>query len=484
MDFKKSKEFLIKIGIIYWILAMMIYLVAGSQFHYVLKSSNTLATNSTIGELIDGQKITQKVVSPANSLTSLDIMTTKFNRNNNCKLNFVVTNESGQEVAKQSIACSDVKEYDYTNINLDKIADVSINDYLTLTITSENASVGNAIGFFYGNSITSGRFDVTKDLADDELYKVNNEKGLGSLCVKLNGYKNLNFYKTYWLITLGIFVIGFLYTAHCYKKAKRGHNNYIVALCTLNIKYRFLLKQLVSRDFKVKYKRSVLGMAWSFINPLLTMIVQYIVFSTIFKSNTANYPVYLLTGAVIYNFFNEAVNNGLVSITSNAALIRKVYVPKYIYPISKLFFSLINFGISLIPLALVMIITGLEFKASLLLLIFDVLCLLGFILGMMLILSTSMTFFQDTQFLWSVVSMIWMYCTPLFYTESIIPNNLLTIFHMNPMYQYISFARTCIIDGISPEPISYLWCLLSSVIVLAVGLFVFKKNQDKFVLYI
>ena len=131
-----------------------------------------------------------------------------------------------------------------------------------------------------------------------------------------------------------------------------------------------------------------------------------------------------------------------------------------------------------------MIITGLEFKASLLLLIFDVLCLLGFILGMMLILSTSMTFFQDTQFLWSVVSMIWMYCTPLFYTESIIPNNLLTIFHMNPMYQYISFARTCIIDGISPEPISYLWCLLSSVIVLAVGLFVFKKNQDKFVLYI
>ena len=131
-----------------------------------------------------------------------------------------------------------------------------------------------------------------------------------------------------------------------------------------------------------------------------------------------------------------------------------------------------------------MIITGVKFKFSLLLLIFDVLCLLGFVLGMMLILSTSMTFFQDTQFLWGVVSMLWMYFTPLFYTENIIPSSMLTVFHMNPLYQYITFARTCIIDGVSPEPMSYLWCLLSSTIVLIIGLFVFKKNQDKFVLYI
>lgn len=484
MDFEKSKKFLIKIGIIYWILVIMIYFVAGSQFRYILATSDTLSANSTIGELIDGQTITQKIVSPANSLLSLDIMTTKFNRNNNCSLNFVLANESGQEVAKQTIACGDVEEYAYTHIELDKIADVNVNDNLTLSITSENATVGNAVGFFYGNSVTTGRFDVVKDIADDEYYRINNEKGLGSLCVKLNGNKYLNFYKTYWLITIGIFVVTLLYVTHCFKKAKQGCNNYIVAICTLDVKYKFLLKQLVSRDFKTKYKRSVLGMAWSFINPLLTMAVQYIVFSTIFKSNTPNYPVYLLTGVVIYNFFNEAVNTGLTSITSNAALIKKVYVPKYIYPISKLFSSLINFGISLIPLALVMIITGVKFKFSLLLLIFDVLCLLGFVLGMMLILSTSMTFFQDTQFLWGVVSMLWMYFTPLFYTENIIPSSMLTVFHMNPLYQYITFARTCIIDGVSPEPMSYLWCLLSSTIVLIIGLFVFKKNQDKFVLYI
>ncbi len=484
MDFDKAKRLFTKIGILYWLCVIMIYFVAGSRFKYISTSTDALSVNSTIGELIDGQVITQKITSPANSLLSLDIMTTKFNRNNDCELNFVITNDSGIEVARQSIACSYVEEYAYTNVVLDKIVDVDVNDDLTLSITSMNASVGNAIGLFYGDSIKAGKFDIVKNIGNDEYYKVNNEKGLGSLCVKLNGNKYLNFYKYYWLIAGGLFVLLFLYTSHCFKKAKQGCNNYIVAICTLNTKYRFLLKQLVSRDFKVKYKRSLLGMAWSFINPLLTMMVQYIVFSTIFKSDTPNYAVYLLTGTVIFNFFSEAVNSGLISITSNAALIKKVYVPKYIYPISKLLSSLINFGISLIPLMLVMLITGVEFKLSLLLLIFDVLCLLGFVLGMMLILSTSMTFFQDTQFLWGVVSMLWMYFTPLFYTENIIPNNMLTIYHMNPLYQYVTFARTCILDGVSPEPLSYLWCLLSSVIVLTIGLYVFKKNQDKFVLYI
>ena len=175
---------------------------------------------------------------------------------------------------------------------------------------------------------------------------------------------------------------------------------------------------------------------------------------------------------------------GMTSITGNASLIKKVYMPKYIYPFSKLFSSLINFGMALIPLLLVMLATGTALRPALLLLIFDILCLLGFVLGMILLLSTAMTFFQDTQFLWGVVSMMWMYLTPIFYTENIIPRNLLTLYHMNPMYQYITFARICIIDGISPEPMAYLWCLLSSIVVLTLGIWVFKRQQDKFVLYL
>ena len=172
----------------------------------------------------------------------------------------------------------------------------------------------------------------------------------------------------------------------------------------------------------------------------------------------------------------------MISITGNAALIKKVYMPKYIYPISKLFSSFINFVLALIPLFLVMLITGTPIRPSLFLLTFDLLCLMGFVLGMIFLLSTAMTFFQDTQFLWSVVSMMWLYLTPLFYPESIIPRNFLTLYHMNPMYQYITFARICIIDGVSPEPMAYLWCILSSAAVLIFGVWVFRKHQDELVL--
>ena len=172
------------------------------------------------------------------------------------------------------------------------------------------------------------------------------------------------------------------------------------------------------------------------------------------------------------------------SITGNASLIKKVYMPKYIYPVSRILSSLVNFALAIIPLLLVMLITGTAFTPALLLLIFDMLCLLGFVTGMSLLLTTAMTFFQDTQFLWGVVSMMWMYLTPLFYPESIIPTQFLTIYHMNPMYQYITFARICIIDGVSPEPMAYLWCILSSVVVLGLGILTFKRHQDKFVLYL
>ncbi|MBE6975822.1 MAG: ABC transporter permease [Ruminococcaceae bacterium] len=258
----------------------------------------------------------------------------------------------------------------------------------------------------------------------------------------------------------------------------------VVSLCTVYSRYTFLIKQLVSRDFKTKYKRSALGMAWSFVNPLLTMTVQYVVFSTLFKSDIPNYPVYLLTGIVFFSFFNEALTLGMTSITGNAALIKKVYMPKYIYPVSRVLSSLINFAFALMPLFLVVIFTGTPFQPAMLLLIFDIVCLLAFVTGMTLLLTTAMTFFQDTQFLWSVVSMMWQYVTPVFYPESIIPAKFLPIYRLNPMYQFITFARTCIIDGVSPGPSAYLRCILTAGIVLLLGVGVFRKQQNKFVLYV
>ena len=154
-------------------------------------------------------------------------------------------------------------------------------------------------------------------------------------------------------------------------------------------RYGFLIKQLVSRDFKTKYKRSVLGYLWSFLNPLMTMMVQYIVFSQLFRSNIENFPVYLLSGIVLFSFFTESVGQGLTAILANASLITKVYVPKYIYPVTKVVSSSINLFISLIPLMIVVLLTGQRITKAILLIPFPLICLLIFCIGMTFMLCTS-----------------------------------------------------------------------------------------------
>lgn len=250
------------------------------------------------------------------------------------------------------------------------------------------------------------------------------------------------------------------------------------------IKYKFLIKQLVQRDFKTKYKRSVLGVIWSFLNPLSMMIVQYIVFSTIFKSDIENFPVYLLSGTIFFNFFTEAVGQGLNSIVGNASLITKVYVPKYVYPTTKVLSTSINLLISIVPLLAVMLITKEPLTKALFLFPFIIIVLLIFTIGVTLMLSAAMVFFRDTLFLWGILSMVWMYITPLFYPENIIAENFQIILKVNPMYHIIKFVRCIVMNGVSPQLEEFGACILSAVISLLIGLFIFKKTQDKFVLYI
>lgn len=173
---------------------------------------------------------------------------------------------------------------------------------------------------------------------------------------------------------------------------------------------------------------------------------------------------------------------GLQSIVGNAALITKVYVPKYIYPVSRVFSSTINLLLSLIPLLAVMLLTGTSVRPAILLLPFGLICLMAFCIGMAFILSTLMVFFRDTQFLWGVLSMLWMYMTPIFYPESIIPDRYMMLYKCNPLYHIIRFIRIVLIDGISPEPKGYALCLIVSFVPLVLGAIIFKKNQDKFIL--
>ena len=484
MDFKKSKKLLSYLAAAYWVLVIAIYFIAGDQFRYRAVSSDPLSASTSVGEIVDGTQIRQTVSVPTQKLTSVSVMTGTYGRKNTGTLLIQLENQQGDLIAEQQADISGFEDGKYTLIDLEQPVEGLMGEDLLMTLTTSGSAPGNAVTIYAGNTIVAGRFDIAQNIADKDKYTVNGQMGIGKLCVKVNGIEELSFYKTYWLIVSGMFAAAAGLCACWWKQAKAGKNNPLVTVCTICTRYQFLIKQLVGRDFKTKYKRSVLGMAWSFLNPLMTMCVQYIVFSTLFKSNIPNYSVYLLTGIVFMNFFNEAVSMGMTSIVSNAALIKKVYMPKYIYPISRVISSLVNFSITLIPLMLVMLLNGLWPRPALLLLVFDIICLLGFVAGMGLLLTTAMTFFQDTQFLWGVASMMWTYLTPIFYPESIIPAKLLTLYHMNPMYQYITFARICIIDGVSPEPMAYLWCLVSSLVVFVLGIAVFKKNQDKFVLYL
>lgn len=268
------------------------------------------------------------------------------------------------------------------------------------------------------------------------------------------------------------------------RKHKTGKKSLILNAMLAMRRYRFLIKQLVDRDFKAKYKRSILGVFWSFLNPLLNMIVQYVVFSNMFKFDISYFPVYLLCGNVIFNYFSESCGMALTSIVGNADLIKKVYVPKYIYPLTRIMSSLINMLISLIPLAAVALISGLLPNRTYLLLPFPLICLALFCLGLGMLLASAMVFFRDIQFLWGVLTTIWMYLTPIFYPITALPDNIQAIVKLNPLYFFVTFLRSCVIDGLSPEPMRYVQCAMVALVTLAVGAFVFKKSQDNFVLYL
>lgn len=251
-------------------------------------------------------------------------------------------------------------------------------------------------------------------------------------------------------------------------------------------KYSFLLQQLISRDFKVKYKRSILGVVWSLLYPLLTMAVLAIVFSNVFKFSTpgVNYLVYLMSGLVMFNYFTEASNLAMSSVVANFSLLNKIYIPKYIFPLSKCLFIGINFLLTLIPLYIVIFATGTGINIYHILLPFAFICLFMFTLGMGLILATVSVFLRDMFYIYGIITMIWTYLTPIMYDISLISTKLQPFLKLNPMYHYINFAREIILYNRNPQTFTWMVCVFSSSLILILGIIVFKKNQDKFIYYV
>lgn len=258
-------------------------------------------------------------------------------------------------------------------------------------------------------------------------------------------------------------------------------------------KYKFLMYQLILRDFKVKYKRSVLGVLWSLLYPILMMTVMAIVFSQMFrfKVDGVNYLVYLMTGIVMWQYFSEASNSAMTSVVVNFPLISKVYIPKYIFPVAKCLFVGINFVLTIIPWLGVIILTqfGLgKFPASInlyyLIIPYIFLCLIIFTIGMGLLLSCVSVFLRDVFYIYGIVLTIWNYFTPVFYSIEILPATLQNLFKFNPLYQYIDSVRSIVLYGTPPSIARLILLAVISLVTLLIGGIVFKKNQDKFIYYI
>lgn len=249
-------------------------------------------------------------------------------------------------------------------------------------------------------------------------------------------------------------------------------------------KYRELLYQLVIRDLRVKYRRSVLGYAWSLLNPLLMMAVISIVFSYMFRFEIDNYPMYLLTGLILYNFFNEATTLSMSSIINGGSLIRKVSLPKYIFPLSRTVSSFINLLFSLVAIIIMFAITWTPISWTIIFFPLPLIYLFIFALGAGMILSVLSVYYRDIMHLYGVILTAWMYLTPIFYPAHILPELPRALMKFNPLFHYIAVFREVVLYGQVPTLRSNLVCLAFSITSLLVGLYVFKKAQDKFVLYL
>ena len=462
----------------YLVLMTVIYWQMVPYYSTKTEETEMITPTGVVGEITDGMIIEQKFTVLAENLNSIQLLTSTYNRENMGSVHFVISAQDGTILSSSVMDVQDLNNDQLTDIPLSAQIAGYQGQSLTLKLFTEGVSSGLAPTLYFG---VSGEAEQTTAIG---CFTVNGETQNGQLCLTTHGTSPTNIGVVAQGVMATVYAVALVAYLTAQRKESKGKSSVVGNVCAVLKKYSFLMRQLVGRDFKTKYKRSVLGVAWSFLNPFLTMAVQYVVFSTMFKSDTANYPLYLLSGIVFFSFFGEACSNGLNAITTNASLIKKVYIPKYIYPISKTISSMVNFAFSLIPIFIVMLVTRTPFRPSLLLLVYDVLCMFLFLLGMAFLLSTMMTFFQDTQFLWSVINMMWMYLTPIFYTENIIGESFRTIYHCNPMYQFITFARVCIIDGVSPVPMQYIYCALSGIVVFVIGAVVFRKHQDEFIFHL
>jgi ABC-type polysaccharide/polyol phosphate export permease len=246
----------------------------------------------------------------------------------------------------------------------------------------------------------------------------------------------------------------------------------------------YLLQNLVAREIKVRYRRSALGVVWTLLNPLMMMAIFTVVFSTLFARSLANFPVYFLSAHMSWHFFAQTTTVAMTSMVRSAALYKRIYVPKHIFVLAVIVSDSVNFLLSLLPLALLVIILRHPITPAILFLPVGFLILVGVTTGVSFVVATITVFFDDLTQFYQVILQAVMYLTALFYPLSIVPPGWRLLIRLNPMYHVIQVIRVPIYDGVLPPLESVVFATLTAVVSLVFGWLFFSRNSDRFVYYV
>lgn len=267
-------------------------------------------------------------------------------------------------------------------------------------------------------------------------------------------------------------------TPEVYDSTKR--RNPLVEEALVLLKYRDLLYQFVTTSIKTRYKRSALGVVWSLLNPLLTMLILTLVFSQVFRITLENYPVYVLSGLVVWNFFSASTSQAMVGMALGGSLLQRIYVPKSVFAVSAIGVALVNLGLSIIPLFLIAIFLRTPITPAILVMPLAVVLLILFSLGVGLILETAAVYFADLLPFYEVLLMLWMYTTPIIYPLSILPERLQSLFKLNPMYYFVTLFRTPLYAGTVPPLNEWLVATAYALGAFILGTLIFTAKSNEY----
>lgn len=467
----KRKSLIIIFSIAFFVLVVVFFWLVKNDWTKTEYKFESVMRGYTTQELTEDSTISQIVTIPVEYIEELLLDINCWSPENQ-NIIFVSVQVNNEKLWEGSIPYSDILVNEMTTIKIDPPLHVE-GQSIMVSLKGQGE-----VSLWAGNTRAAGRFVVATE--DNDSLRMDGDTLAGQLVMQVHGYNQLNVLPYYWPVAIVVYMLGIGVLLWSQRNAQSLLNRIYIIIR----RYKYLLYQMISRDFRIKYKASIMGVLWSFLNPMLMTVVYYFVFSSVFKSSMENFVVYLMSGIILFNYFSEATSQGLLSIVNNASLINKVYIPKYIFPISKVLSSAINLGISFVPLLILMAFVEVQFTKALLLIPLLIIFLIAFSTGISMIVCSLYVFFRDMQFLWSLAMTIWMFLTPIFYPETIIPEAYIHLYHANPMYQMCAFARTIILEGHAPSPRNILLCLVSAVVALAMGHLVFHKTQNRFTLYL